>query len=592
MYKLLLKPLEIIYLKNVLPKPAKVFWIPHISLQTMIRMVKFASVFFGFCMCFHMAQARQIRSLSTVLDSGDKNSLPIIKAHTPLYIPQDIQRHYLRTTRASENVFTLPLLNPNNQGFSSLLAYYLKNFTDPFKLKGEEDSFSYRIPVSGKEDYEKGHKIYVNVNDIKIIPAPPSPLSPARKGYTKIPELKAKMDIDPNSVPQHPHKIAGMTPEMLEQLKPKSKQLLCENNAEDLQTEAGAVCTDCTEHQREFFNAVQARIRYFDRGKLSSENKRAGLTETPYDNQIETICKTCGNIDPNNFVRYIERRSKEQGVPPEVMFSIMFKESGGVENLRNAGCNAKSSRHCYGLFQLHAGNSSVLKPRCSLEGANDRELRQACSHLSEMSDIERRRCLYRENINRCAANLERRKSQDPALKTMCLKNPYCNFEEALTLLAFKRKSSSSDLRSKSWMDLNTSERNDWRVALSKYLNSGGYLKWARKRQKKAEGEDRDENDFESLRKYWLRTSLDVDTYCKTCEGGKFKNRRGGKTQCQFETDGAKVACRRHVGRSVRSLAYVEAVTGRDKTCGLNGSIMEKWINYRKQNPVITCPSSQ
>ena len=544
-------------------------------------------------------------------------NLPIIPVGSTLTLPPQVLTAYMAHTYPQNQVIPDDFLfqNPNaflqNIDQNSLYDFYLSNYSPLYSQESpfyETDIDSFRVPLyyesSSSSSFEgirsertekittsperRGHTVWVDLGDIKYVaPAQttkkketkqeadkskggesnglikkgkekkkkssreeeqtPSPSPSKGLAGSNVFHFEAVRDIDPNKVPQTPLP----PPQALPPADQAGKAFCSEEELETYKkknrlTEAQAQCIDCTEKQRKASDRVQSTIRSMDRGKHS------------FEQIIRNLCNRssrCYGLDVNNFIHHIEKRAGDSSIPPALMFAVMFRESAGV-------CKSRSGSS-KGLFQINEKDSTVLSSQCDISKASDRELMSACENLSEIPERQKKKCFHQKHRSQCRKFLK-----SPAPGLTCLKNPYCNLEEALFLFSKDKWNLNKKLlteknkdiplpQNTDWLSLSKQERDMWRAAVSSY-NSNSRLRSAMRKFKKenpAPG-DADLYDFENLRKYWMRSF-------------KHRPRRS----------------------DVRSLAYVQRIAGREVHCGLNESLIGKWMSFRQKNPGnISCPA--
>ena len=185
----------------------------------------------------------------------------------------------------------------------------------------------------------------------------------------------------------------------------------------DAQTEASAPCLEGC-FQPTNYNANDSLQELIFLMPTIAVKKR----QKQFDNMIKHFCNTCKGVDIGDFIDYVRKRSKEEDIPKEILFPIMYKESKG--NCDEKNINEKENS--IGLFQMNTKNSTGLK-QCvnntsDPEKTTSIELRKACQNGN-----------YRIKTYPC--DIKVKQSTDKNI--VCLNNPYCNFEEALHLLICK-----------------------------------------------------------------------------------------------------------------------------------------------------------
>ena len=324
----------------------------------------------------------------------------------------------------------------------------------------------------------------------------------------------------------------------------------CEQLDNDLSnTEARLPCVDCLLNvgggsTDKFLSEIDNTVKRFNKHKKFSA-------------VIKKFCDSCG-VNIGDFLNYLERRSKEKNVPPEIMFAIMLRESNGD---CNAGGDGQKS---FGLFQLNTTNSTCLK-QCSRPLSNSvsaNEMKSACDNGN-----------YRNTYRRGSSN----KCTTPSSNSkICLNNPYCNFEESLHLLTGEKWAVGNGRKpkpqgSKKWVEMNNEERTLWRNAIIAY-NGGAALKVAEKKMKEGlqMGEEPFLDNWEIKRMFFMKCYL------------------LGTSSQQAQSRMERV-CKNLGSKSViHNLAYVESIAGRDKPGAMADSSVCKWIRFRKDNQRLSC----
>ena len=319
----------------------------------------------------------------------------------------------------------------------------------------------------------------------------------------------------------------------------KTYPATCDKAEEE--TEASAPCIGCVgldkEETNSFLNKVSANIQNSDQKKNFSS--------------VPTVfCKECYGVDVNDFFQHIEKRAKEEKVPSAIMFAFMLRESNG-------DCNAKppNDENSFGLFQLNIKNSTKLEPCASNE-------------LSDLSTQEM------EDV--CEKGY--RKAGYPQEKGRCLNNPYCNFEEAIHLVNEKwnmrvvnrgvDKPTETD-----WVEMGSEGRNLWRNAIIAY-NRADYLSAAENQMKTPEMQGNLDN-WEIKRMFFVKNYLYKKSKYEECGTS---NSREDK-RCKARNNPEKI---------IHNLAYVERITGRETKDGLANSSMCQWLQFKNNNPKLSC----
>ena len=374
-------------------------------------------------------------------------------------------------------------------------------------------------------------------------------LNTQNKNVPEVPEYKPEEDFSKDSTPT-----------------------TCEapNNKEEEKTEAMANCVECKNaefHQSSMFGSAVLASFLDSVGNIVGEfSKRKSFSPV-----IKNFCNTCEPVDIKDFMQYIETRAKEEKTPPEIIFSLMMRESDGKCGAERKEKNNKGEvKGCsYGLFQLYTKNSTCLL-KCdkndSLSDMSSAQLKAVCQKGSQYARY-REKC---KNGKQYVSDGKTCNSLKPInetikgiknMKGMCLDNPYCNFEEALHLLAgekWRTNEGKAKPELKSWPNMSREDRNLWRNAVIGY-NGPWFKKKAEEAMKEAEsqGQELDLDDWEQKRMFF------VNRYLKESK----KSRKD---------------------LLIHNLAYVEKITGREKEGGLANSSICQWLKFKKEKPSLSC----
>ena len=245
---------------------------------------------------------------------------------------------------------------------------------------------------------------------------------------------------------------------------------------------------------------------------------------------IDKFCETCKPVDIKDFMQYIETRARETKTPPEIIFSLMMRESAGkcAAEREEKNKEGKVRGYSYGLFQLYTFNSTCLlgcDENNSLSGMSSAQLKAVCQKGSDYANY-RKTC---KNGKQYVSNKKTCKSKEPIsknIKGMCLNNPYCNFEEALHLLKGDKwyigngKTPMPELK-EGWPNMSRKNRNLWRNAVVAY-NGTKYEKPAKTamKEKKAmeeaekKGIKLDLNDWEQKRMFFVNEYVEGNSAVK------------------------------------------------------------------------------
>ena len=324
--------------------------------------------------------------------------------------------------------------------------------------------------------------------------------------------------------------------------------------AKDNQIQAVELCSECI---FEYFDSNTKNLQKFINMAIAPSYLFSAV--------ISRFCRTCGKVLVNDFINYVEQRAKEENIPSGIFFAIMYKESSGDCNKRNTQKNVEDS---IGLFQMNQiGGSTKLKqcPKKKPPNIESKKMKAACYKGK-----------YKTKGNSiCNPNYETDKFNK---NQVCLNNPYCNFEEALSLLNCKWFTVHKDkcinpikevkqvcvpnktippMPRKAWSNMNINEKDLWRQTLMAY-NTITYLKEAKKELKVT----KKFRTWEIIRMY-------VHLLCLGNNEGRNPN---------------KGAC--------TNLNYVEKLAGWEREEIKGHSLIENWDQYRKNHKKIHCPKIQ
>ncbi|MDE0092096.1 MAG: transglycosylase SLT domain-containing protein [Oligoflexia bacterium] len=345
---------------------------------------------------------------------------------------------------------------------------------------------------------------------------------------------------------------------------------------QEVETEAG-FCPECVRsgennsilhslvQNQEFLASLQG---YLKKVVMSSEDK---IEKQTANTELETqkICSpeislkaiidnfesTCPSPYRNNFESFFKRvycQSCQKGIPVELMMGMMSIESAG----RCSAIAQNTLESSTGLFQIDASQHDCR------DEAN---------------------ILYRKNTR---DNLQ------------CLKNPVNNLNSAVDILTKHYEQvnphSVSEGQCKDWLDINSTERDSWRRAVSAYnggpgwvtraiksardtrtLSNTRYLQGAHRRTHTAERNDTAR--WEELRLFYFIEKLSQ------------KNRNLPRCNSFLERDQGGTG--RQLCLTVSNLAHTEAVLGREVKNSTPGMV-EIWGQYKKQflqKHPVTCP---
>lgn len=406
---------------------------------------------------------------------------------------------------------------------------------------------------------------------------PSQPVDPETPGVTAKPRLRpgvtAKPRLRPDGSPQtkevspevsRKKKKSGDTftaekdidirnsPLLPRQQKPEldlSKNYPLSCNKSDIKTEAKSPCLTCTGYSE---NTVKHFLTTLERKVTASHSSKS------FPPVIDTICKSCYGVDAKDFFNYIEKRAKEEGIPSEILFAFVMRESNGDCNVGGDGGDS------VGMFQLNTNNSTCLRgcKRNVLLKAKVEEMKSVCkggTYRNEYSRLGRKRC----------------NQYPPADSKICLNNPYCNFEEAFHLLkdekwpAGNNQEKYSKSTAENWTAMSREERHKWRNAIVAY-NGRGFVAPTERAMKKFNMSDRID-DWEQKRIFFVRSYLYYKSKYKACAPRDRK--------CKNRYDPKKV---------ITNLAHVESITGREVPGGFADSAICQWIQFVKKKPKLSC----
>ena len=387
------------------------------------------------------------------------------------------------------------------------------------------------------------------------------------------------------------------------------------------QTEAG-FCFECRRRGDEEYSVVYDLIERDENflsllkkhlQKVSSEARGKISSKTPaVSDLIQKICspdislkdiinnfnKNCPEPYKNNFEKFFKITNCEsckKGVPPEIMMAMVSIESAGK-------CPAESTTQLedsVGLFQINA----------KVHGCRDYTTGRSYTPTKSLSNVRK-----------------------------CLKNPINGLNKAVDILSDHYKKVNlaglDTSQCKSWLEMDSTERDKWRRAVSAYNGGPGWvlraiysarnklvsqstqhLKWthscAKMRKKRkdkgkitvsefkekygtntvnwrkfidqgkvdlckvVEEHRKDKASWEELRSYYFTEKLSqrVDSGERSLNCGKSTRERG---------TGRKLSC------TLSNLAHTEAVLGRNMK-GSGISMVEIWSQYKRGKPSVSCP---
>ena len=349
-------------------------------------------------------------------------------------------------------------------------------------------------------------------------------------------------------------------------------------NRQEEETEAG-FCVNCVRDENNnvlnslvenqgFLSSLQ---NYLQKVAVSSESKvtkqtviqKSGVQkicspEISLKAVIDNFNKTCSPAnDFEDFFKKAYCQSCQKGAPVEIMMSMMSIESAG---------------------------------RCSALAQNELE---ASSGLFQV-DGKQHQCRDKET------GLTYSKATHSNLQ--CLKNPINNLTKAIDILVDHYDQTNpkplSKGQCKSWISLNSKERDSWRRGVSAYnggpdwvtraiksardtrtLSGTSYLLEAHKRANLSE-EKNDTASWEQLRLFYFIEKLSPNN-----SGGHH-----GLPECNSFLEKDQGGTGRRLCLTVSNLAHTEAVLGRE----VKGSMgmVEIWSQYKRiflKNHPITCP---
>ena len=422
--------------------------------------------------------------------------------------------------------------------------------------------------------------------------------------------------IDPSTAPPPPP--PGSKPKPDPDPLAERPPVSCEES--DAHTEADSPCVECAglrETEVEpFLDALETKV-----------DDSHGVKHFP--GVIRDICNSCfrgqsKSRDVKDFFKYIEDRANEEGVPSEVLFALVMRESNG--NCKAGGDGGKS----VGLFQLNTGNSTCLEgcKEGALEGVSAKEMQSVCEKGHYHKD-------YGTPGDPCPGTPSFSKPK------ICLNNPYCNFEEAFHLLKDQKWGMGNNGEqyrptSKKWADLKAEERNKWRNAIVSYngrkyiepaeqlmrdtledMSSSEKQRWINAFGVSSEGDVNSEKTLRSLLDNWefkrmffikrYLSSLELDEQSVKAKWADktdaerqewIKSVRGLNDKVDVSSDtipgfllNNEDFRRRFFKRSeavLRNLAHVESITGREVSGGFAESAICQWVRFEEKNPNLSC----
>ena len=365
--------------------------------------------------------------------------------------------------------------------------------------------------------------------------------------------------IDPSTAPPPP------STESEPKLEPVAEKPPVSCDESDVNTEADSPCVECAglseTEVKPFLEALETKV-----GDSHSKKNFPGV--------IRDICRSCG-VDAKNFFQYIRDRAKEEGIPSEVLFALVMRESNG--NCKAGGDGGKS----VGLFQLNTGNSTCLEgcKAGALEGVSEIKMRSVCEKGKYHEKYGK------PGVDPCPGTPS---SSDPKI---CLNNPYCNFEEAFHLLIDQKWGIGNNKETykptnKKWENMKAEERNKWRNAIVAY-NGIEYIQRA-------------ENSAENLmniqwqnmnvneKRRWVTTFVDVskidihsDTIPRSLlDNWEFKRIFFMRQYLDSSSETSEAV--------LRNLAHVESITGREVSGGFAESAICQWVQFEEENQNLSC----
>ena len=452
----------------------------------------------------------------------------VIPAGTQMIVPPWVLEQYQLSQQQA--LFNGDILN---------FLIYNYGVAAPSDTSPNTDTYYIPLDVYDSVDYDEGTSIAqgtVMVDVTKLVVSDDS--------SEKV-VLKTQEDVDTRTAPDVPDPKPVRDPG-------KIYPVSCDKTED--KTEAEAPCVNCvgtnTVELTNFLTVMKNEVQRIGAGKN-------------FSTVIKNFCATCGGVDINDFVRYVERRSEEEKVPPEIMFGIMLRESNG-------DCTASNRRtHCKGLFQMNIKNSTALK-QCS----NDRPPQTNSSRMKEVCQDGNYRGEgnYMQSYRGLRSDVPDVEYNNPYPGERCLNNPYCNFEESIRLLKGEKwyignknennmrksegKNKINEPSGKSWGEMDYEERNRWRNAIISY-NGATYLRPAEQDMKdRGQADSASLNNWELKRMFFIRKYLDGNLYVQK--------------------------------DLIENLAYVERITGRETPDGFANSSICQWTQFRKNNPDLSC----
>ena len=197
---------------------------------------------------------------------------------------------------------------------------------------------------------------------------------------------------------------------------------------EDAQTEGGTLCIKCVEQDIGFTESDKSEWNLENIIKVMNRARVIDKLTLKMKTIIINFCDTCGG-KINDFVNYVEKRSQEEKIPSEIIFALMYKESKGScsainEHEVDASAYEDVKYADVGILQLNTENSTELKEciKGDILSKEPKRMKNACKKDKYIS-------------GGTACNPEYKIDVDKT--TVCLNNPYCNFEEALNVINCK-----------------------------------------------------------------------------------------------------------------------------------------------------------
>jgi hypothetical protein len=256
---------------------------------------------------------------------------------------------------------------------------------------------------------------------------------------------------------------------------------------------------------------------------LQAANKRNGQDYARTDHDLAKMYSnfknSCG-FPLTEFTSLVKQRATANGVPPEIMLSLMTQESSGKCYALNSEQDTTQS---VGLFQINSASSRY--PRCTNEQKN---ILKNLGHSSRLSQGPR-----------------------------CLENPLVNLEESIRILKDKRETltTARDGFDPSKLD----ETSAWRLAVSAY---NGGPRWVLEAKKDLEqfnaknGTNLSAYNWEDLRIFYLRMWLN-----RNQQNSNFGSMANGRSK----------------QNSIINLAYAENVIGREATSTTRPALTTAWL---------------